>query len=64
MVGQAEVAQGKLFDQQVASAGIRRRVPQLRHGPYLDLSNALARQVEALADLCQCPRLTAVEAEA
>ena len=59
----ARQSRRQLFDQQVASAGIRRRVPQLRHGPCLDLADALAGQVEALADLFQCPRLTAVEAE-
>lgn len=63
VVGQAEVAEGELADQQVTSAGIRRRVPQLRQGPYLDLADALARQVEALADLFQCPGFTVVEAE-
>lgn len=52
-----------LADQQVASVGIRQQVPQLRHGLCLDLAGALARQLHLLADLFQCPGLTAVEAE-
>jgi hypothetical protein len=56
-------AGGELADQQVASVGIRQQVPQFRHGLRLDLAGALASQLHALADLFQCPRLTAVEAE-
>src|SRR5690606_12257815 len=50
--------------EQVAGAGVGRRVPQLRHRPRLDLADALAGEVEVLAHLLERPRLAPVEAEA
>src|SRR5947208_12103198 len=38
-------------------------MPQLRHGPRLDLADAFAGQVEMLAHLFQRARLAAVETE-
>src|SRR6266478_8470411 len=53
-----------LRGQQLACADVDRRVPELRHGPGLDLANALTGELEALADLLEGPRLAPVEAEA
>ena len=53
-----------LDGEQIAGAGVRRRVPELRHRPGLDLADPLARQVEVLSDLLEGARLAAVEAEA
>ena len=50
--------------QEVARAGVRRGMPQLGHGPRLDLTDPLAGQVEVLAHLLERPRLAAIEAEA
>ena len=50
--------------EEVAGAGVARRVAQLAHRPGLDLADALPGEVEVLADLLEGPRLAAVEAEA
>ena len=50
--------------QQVACAGVARGVAQLAHRAGLDLSNALSREVERLADFFERARLAAVETEA
>ena len=50
--------------EQVAGAGVARGVPQLRHGTGFDLANALAGEVEVLADLFERARLATVETEA
>src|SRR2546426_5407268 len=39
--------------EEVAGAGVARRVAQLRHGPGLDLADALPGQVEVLAHLLE-----------
>src|SRR5438874_11388006 len=39
--------------QQLASAGVDRRVPQLGHRPYLDLADAFPCEVEVLAHLVE-----------
>src|SRR5437588_6009932 len=54
----------RLDGEEVARAGVARGVAQLRHGPGLDLADALAGQVEVLADLLERAGLAAVEAEA
>src|SRR5207245_439699 len=50
--------------EQVAGAGVGGRVAQLRHRARLDLTDALTREVEVLADLLERARLAAVEPEA
>src|SRR4051812_3695235 len=50
--------------EEVAGAGVARRVAQLAHRPGFDLADPLTGQVEVLADLFQRARLAAVEAEA
>src|SRR5664280_752651 len=50
--------------QEVAGAGVRGRMPELRHGPGLDLADPLAGQVEVLADLLERAGLAPIEAEA
>src|SRR5262249_45031111 len=50
--------------EEVAGAGIGRRVAQLRHRPGLDLADPLTREVEVLPHLLERPRLAPVEAEA
>ena len=49
--------------EEVAGAGVGGRVPQLRHGPCLDLADPLAGQVEVLPDLLEGPGFTAVQPE-
>src|SRR5437588_10371837 len=53
----------ELNGEEVAGAGVARRVPELRHGPGLDLADALAGEVEVLAHLFESAGLTPVEAE-
>src|SRR5258705_1955919 len=62
--GIRDVLSGRLRRQQLAGADVDRRVPELRHGPGLDLADALTGELEALADLLEGPRLAPVEAEA
>ena len=50
--------------EEVAGAGVSRRVPQLAHGPGLDLADALTGEIEALAHLFEGAGLTSVESEA
>src|SRR5438309_10027895 len=50
--------------QQLAGAGVDRRVTQLRHGPHLDLADALPGEVEVLAHLVERAGLAPVEAVA
>ena len=50
--------------EEVAGAGVGRRVTQLAHRPGLDLADALPGEVEVLADLFERARLAAVETEA
>src|SRR4051812_47823311 len=54
----------RLRGQELPGADVDRRVPELRHGTGLDLADALPRELEALANLLEGPRLAAVEAEA
>src|SRR5699024_11003785 len=49
--------------QQVSGAGVGGGVAQLRHGPRLDLTDALAGEVEVLPHLLERARFPAVEAE-
>src|SRR2546421_10956214 len=49
--------------QEVAGAGVARRMAELRHGPRLDLADALTGEVEVLTDFFERARLAAVEAE-
>src|SRR4029077_17810876 len=46
-----------------ARAGVARGVPELRHRPCLDLADALAGQLEALADLFEGPGLATMKSE-
>src|SRR5690606_15611487 len=58
-------ADGAVSDsEQVAGAGVAARVTQLAHRPRLDLADALAGEVEVLADLLERARFAAIEAEA
>src|SRR5262249_8788343 len=50
--------------EEVARAGVGGRVAQLRHRAGFDLADALAREVEELADLFEGPGLATVESEA
>src|SRR6188508_614998 len=50
--------------EQFLGAGVGARVTQLRHGPCLDLADALAGEVEVLAHVLEGAGLAAVEAEA
>ena len=54
----------ELDGEEVAGAGVARRVAQLRHGAGLDLADALTGEVEVLADLFEGAGLAPVEAEA
>ena len=50
--------------QQVARPGVGGGMTQLRHRPGFDLADALAREVELLADLAECVLAFAADAEA
>ena len=50
--------------EEVPGAGVRRRVPEFRHGPGFDLTDPLPGQVEMLTDLFQGAGLAPVKAEA
>src|SRR5690349_12888715 len=50
--------------EEVARAGVGGRVAELRHRARLDLADALAREVEELADLFEGSGFAAVEPEA
>src|SRR5438067_4603256 len=50
--------------EEVPGAGVARGVAQLRHGPGLDLADALAGEVEVLPDLFERAGLAPVEPEA
>src|SRR5437899_5805421 len=50
--------------QELAGADVDRRVPKLRHGPGLDLADALTGELERLAHLFERAGLAAVETEA
>jgi hypothetical protein len=63
--GAARTARTEVSDgQEVPGAGIGGRVTELRHRPCLDLTDALAGEVEVLTDLFERPRLAPVESEA
>ena len=49
--------------EQVSSAGVARGMTKLGHGARLDLTNALAGQVEVLTDLFEGSGLATIEAE-
>src|SRR3954469_7510135 len=49
--------------EQVACAGVARRVAQLRHRPSFDLADALAGEVEVLTDFFERAGLPAIETE-
>src|SRR4051794_34969240 len=56
--------QGGSDGEEVACAGVGRRVTQLRHRPGLDLADALPGEVKVLPHLFERPRLAPVETEA
>src|SRR4029079_16646625 len=60
--GKGEVG-ADLDGQEVAGAGVGAGVTQLGHGTRLDLADALAGEIEVLADLFEGAGLAAVEAE-
>src|SRR5581483_11296849 len=55
---------GELDGEEVARTRVAAGVAQLRHRPRLDLADALAGEVEVLADFLEGAGLAAVEAEA
>ena len=53
-----------LDGEKVAGASVARRVAQLTHGACLNLTDALTREVESLADFFKCARFSTIETEA